>query len=160
MKIYLHRNGKNYGPYSLSVIRDFLKSGKCQENELVCCDGKNWIKLRELPGLAESPSITESKEVRAKMPESEARPKPAKRKTLLLGATSFLCVLAGVSAFLFPGEENEEQVHSEDASQGSASPGAGAKPNKRIQQGIKNADINKENGVVRARGLHALGVNM
>lgn len=127
MKIYLHRNGKNYGPYSLSAIRDFLKSGKCQENELVCCDGKNWIKLRELPGLAESPSITESKEVRAKMPESEARPKPAKRKTLLLGATSFLCVLAVVSAFLFPGEENEEQVHSEDASQGSASPGAGAK---------------------------------
>ena len=61
------------------------------------------------------------------MPESEARPKPAKRKTLLLGATSFLCVLAVVSAFLFPGEENEEQVHSEDASQGSASPGAGAK---------------------------------
>ena len=84
MKIYLHRNGKNYGPYSLSVIRDFLKSGKCQENELVCCDGKNWIKLRELPGLAESPSITESKEVRAKMPESEARPKPAKRKTSII----------------------------------------------------------------------------
>ena len=97
MKIYLHRNGKNYGPYSLSVIRDFLKSGKCQENELVCCDGKNWIKLRELPGLAESPSITESKEVRAKMPESEARPKPAKRR-LYISATSFLCVLAVVSA--------------------------------------------------------------
>ena len=32
---------------------EILKSGKCQENELVCCDGKNWIKLI-FPGLAET----------------------------------------------------------------------------------------------------------
>ena len=54
MNIYIHKGGKNYGPYSVSQLRELLKKGNFEENDLACYDGTNWVKLSEVPHIYES----------------------------------------------------------------------------------------------------------
>ena len=51
MKIFVYRNKKNYGPYSLDILREFLKKSLLSESDLFCYDKKNWVKLSEVPGM-------------------------------------------------------------------------------------------------------------
>jgi hypothetical protein len=54
MNIYVHKGGKNYGPYSVSQLREFLRKGNFEGNDLACYDGANWVKLSEVPHIYES----------------------------------------------------------------------------------------------------------
>ena len=55
MKIYVHREGKNYGPYSVSQLKEYLQEGNFIEDDLACHDGANWVKLSQVPGIYETP---------------------------------------------------------------------------------------------------------
>jgi len=50
-EIYLHKQGEQYGPYSLKQIEDFLISKDFTLEDLACWDGKNWQRVVEIPGL-------------------------------------------------------------------------------------------------------------
>jgi hypothetical protein len=74
MKIHIHKDGKNYGPYSIEQIEEFVAKGNFTNVDLACCDGKNWIKLSEVPGFettakASSASPTQSAVIGAKEQE-------------------------------------------------------------------------------------------
>ena len=53
MKIYVHREGKNYGPYSVSQLKEYLQARNFIKDDLACHDGANWVKLSEVPGIEE-----------------------------------------------------------------------------------------------------------
>ena len=55
MNIYIHKDGNNYGPYSVSQLREFLAARNFEGNDLACYDGVNWIKLSEVPGIQRTP---------------------------------------------------------------------------------------------------------
>ena len=49
MKIYLYRNGQNYGPYSEKTLSDYLESGLVTKADLACKIGsEEWVKLGDL----------------------------------------------------------------------------------------------------------------
>lgn len=50
VKVYLHRNGKTSGPYSLEQVRQYVKGEAFSDKDLACYDGKKWIQICELPG--------------------------------------------------------------------------------------------------------------
>lgn len=50
MKSFVCVDGKNYGPYSLEKLREHVRAGNFRVNNLASHDGKNWIKIHELPG--------------------------------------------------------------------------------------------------------------
>ena len=54
MNIYIHKGGKNYGPYSVSQLRELVREGNFEGNDLACYDGANWVKLSEVPHIYES----------------------------------------------------------------------------------------------------------
>ena len=54
MNIYILKGGTNYGPYSLSQLRELLRKGNFEGNDLACYDGANWVKLSEVPHIYES----------------------------------------------------------------------------------------------------------
>ena len=54
MNIYVHKGGKNYGPYSVSQLRELVRKGNFEGNDLACYDGANWVKLSEVPHIYES----------------------------------------------------------------------------------------------------------
>ena len=51
MQIHIHKNGKNYGPFSVEQVRGYLQAGNFSSEDHACHDGANWIKLSQVPGL-------------------------------------------------------------------------------------------------------------
>ena len=45
MKIYVHKNGKSFGPYSESQLRDCLVAKKFSMEDPACYNGKPWIRF-------------------------------------------------------------------------------------------------------------------
>ena len=97
MNIHIHKDGKTYGPYPLDQVRQYLRTGNFSVNDLACHDGKNWIKLAYIPGIA--PKTEESA-------KPVAQTKTKKKKKIRKGrlAVVSLCVfliltLIGYSLF-------------------------------------------------------------
>ena len=56
MKIYISRDGQQFGPYSLEQAKQYLREGNLKQTDLACHDGKNWIPLPKVPGITQEPS--------------------------------------------------------------------------------------------------------
>jgi hypothetical protein len=52
MQVYVHLAGKNYGPYSIDQLRQYVQAGSFKDDNLACYDGTNWVKIKDVPGLA------------------------------------------------------------------------------------------------------------
>ena len=57
MKIYVHRKGKNFGPFTVAQIKGHLRANNFVGDDLACFDGSHWIKLSEVPGVSEIPDL-------------------------------------------------------------------------------------------------------
>mgnify|MGYP001346353973 CR=1 FL=1 len=44
MQIYVHISGKNYGPYSIDQLREYVSKGSFKSDSQACYDGKNWVR--------------------------------------------------------------------------------------------------------------------
>ena len=120
MKIYVHKNGKTSGPYTIAQLKDYLRAKNVNEEDLACHDGKNWIRLSEVPGIAPSsvnssletlPSAStqggENNSVAMKV-STESR---FGKKTFAIGVISFTVIaLTGISFFMFSVEEKNAGV--------------------------------------------------
>ena len=80
MKIYIHKNGKTFGPYSESQIRDCLVAKKFSMEDQACYDGKTWIRLADVPGILETPKANGAHEAQSSN-ESHILQKDEKIKT-------------------------------------------------------------------------------
>ena len=49
MQIYVHISGKNYGPYSIDQLREYVSKGSFKSDSQACYDGKNWVKITDIP---------------------------------------------------------------------------------------------------------------
>ena len=61
MQVFVHIGGKNYGPYSLEQLCSYVKAGNLKEDQPACYDGKNWVRIREVPGFTVEPTKQEVK---------------------------------------------------------------------------------------------------
>lgn len=52
MQVYVHLAGKNYGPYFLEQLRQYVQAGNFRDDDLACYDGTNWVKIKDVPGIA------------------------------------------------------------------------------------------------------------
>ena len=117
MQIHIHKDGKNYGPYTLDQVRQYLKAGNFSGNDHACHDGANWIKLSQVPGITPKPA-TATKPVTQ---QKTKKPKKKLRKGRLAVVT--ICVflfllLIGLSIVglinLMPGDEGEAPTKSNE----------------------------------------------
>lgn len=51
MNVYVHKGGKNYGPYPVEQLGDLVEEGNLSLEDLACHDGHNWVKIAEVPGI-------------------------------------------------------------------------------------------------------------
>ncbi len=56
MKIYISRDGQQFGPYSLEQAKQYLREGNLKQTDLACHDGQNWIPLPKVPGITQEPT--------------------------------------------------------------------------------------------------------
>ena len=52
MNIYIHKEGTNYGPYSIEQVKEYVLQGSFTLQDNACHDGQNWIPVAQLPGMA------------------------------------------------------------------------------------------------------------
>tara|TARA_A100001015_G_scaffold133136_1_gene147746 strand:+ start:2386 stop:3105 length:720 start_codon:yes stop_codon:yes gene_type:complete len=88
MQVYVHLAGKNYGPYSIEQLRQYVQAGNFRDEHLACYDGANWVKIKDVPGFAIE--AKKAKPVQQKKQQSTPQ-KTKKRRT-----KKFLVVSLGV----------------------------------------------------------------
>lgn len=77
MQIYVHLGGKNYGPYSIEQIRQYVRAGNLKEEQYACHDGRNWVRISDLPGYA----VAEKPKPQPKpTPKVASQPSPKKKQ--------------------------------------------------------------------------------
>jgi hypothetical protein len=54
MKVYVSKKGKQYGPYTIDELRQFVKEGNFTTTDYACHDGENWVTVAQTPGLFEA----------------------------------------------------------------------------------------------------------
>ena len=52
VQINIHKDDQNFGPYSIDQARAYLTSGNLSKEDLACHDGKNWVRLGDIPVFA------------------------------------------------------------------------------------------------------------
>ena len=113
MKVFIYRSGKTFGPYSINQLNRYLQEGKVLRSDLACHDGKEWIKLSDVPGIfnpARKP-VSLEKPLPPKKPqiaeiEKNATPKSKDKKIpwkilLFAGVPSFVITALGLSFYFF-----------------------------------------------------------
>ena len=110
MQIYVHISGKNYGPYSIDQLREYVNKGSFKSDSRACYDEKNWVKISDIPGfvkVAEKP----------KQQTVTTQQKPKKNllgiKLLIVGFfLALVASLAGLTYYLLSGDAKEEATAS------------------------------------------------
>ena len=129
MKIYIHKNGKSFGPYSASQLRDCLVAKKFSMDDPACCDGKTWIRLADVPGISETPkangahkaqssdqghSVLKEEKIKTDMEERPSRIKSRKKAFALAGISFALIACSAGSLFAFWSLEEKEGSQTDD----------------------------------------------
>lgn len=100
MQIYLSKDGTQYGPYDLEQLRYYVEQRNFSISDLACYDGKNWVKVSQVPGLVntypKSPPVS-PKPVTAKSKKGTKNRKNGKFLSGCLGLLIFGLVLGGFS---------------------------------------------------------------
>ena len=134
MKIYVHKEGENYGPYSVSQLKEYLQAGNFIKDDLACHDGANWVKLSEVPGIEEVASkivheldLSSSKpdnnlavEAQIKTDNQKVKPtRKSRKKALILTGTVLASIsLIGILTSLFMGNGQDQIVHKNGSEKG------------------------------------------
>ena len=134
MNIYIHKDGKNYGPYSVSQLRELVREGNFEGNDLACYDGANWVKLSEVPHIYESsePVLEQTNQntqrsksspaakVNAGTDLHDAKPtKKSKKKIFILsGAVVASICLIALLGYFFTASEAEPSAPVVDSANG------------------------------------------
>jgi endonuclease YncB( thermonuclease family) len=106
LQIHIHKNGKNYGPFSVEQVRGYLKAGNFSPEDHACHDGTSWTKLSQVPGITPR-SKTQAKPIEepVKVQESPVR-KLLGIKLLIVGFFLLIVVSAVVlTYYLLSGDE-------------------------------------------------------
>jgi hypothetical protein len=79
MNIYVHKDGTQYGPYTLEQIQQYIQQGSFTLEDQACHDGQNWVPVAQVPGIA--PAATSPVQPAAQ-PETQAKASATKKKTV------------------------------------------------------------------------------
>jgi hypothetical protein len=127
MKVYVHKNGKTYGPYSVAQLKEYIRARNFTIDDLACYDGANWVKLSQVPGIEESssnigqqldlhytkPDGNLTVEVQVKIDNQKVKPtRKSRKKNLILTGTLLASIsLIGIFVYLFMGNGQDQIAH-------------------------------------------------
>ena len=91
MNIYVHKDGTQYGPYTLEQLQQYLQQGSFTLQDQACHDGQNWVTIAQVPGIAQAattPSQPAAQQAQTMAPKQAAAKKAVAAKTKHTAAAS------------------------------------------------------------------------
>ena len=91
MNIYVHKDGTQYGPYTLEQLQQYLQQGSFTLQDQACHDGQNWVTIAQVPGIAQAatpPSQPAAQQAQTVTPKQAAAKKAVAAKTKHTAAAS------------------------------------------------------------------------
>ena len=128
MNIYVHKDGTQYGPYSIEQVQQYIQQGAFTLQDQACHDGQNWVPLSQVPGLTQpataQPVAQQPQQVHAKQTASNTQnqfnqtkastAKGSGKKVLIfasIGAVTLISLVVVLIVYLLgDDEENGDQV--------------------------------------------------
>lgn len=131
MNIFIHRDGTQYGPYTLEQLQQYVQQGSFSLQDLACYDGQNWVSVGQVPGIGQpatsaAPATPSGPSKRTRSAEKKSIPqqgqaqtqstaKPPKggfRKIILWGGIGGILtvIIAVVCVLIFSGNDEEEKT--------------------------------------------------
>ena len=119
MQVYVHISGKNYGPYTIDQLREYVSKGSIKSDSQACYDGKNWVTISDIPGFIK---VAEKPKQQSVSTQQKPKKKKKKIRKIRLVVVS-LCVLLsllliGLSIVglinLIPGDEGDATASSNE----------------------------------------------
>jgi len=121
MNIYVHKDGTQYGPYTLEQLQQYLQKGSFTVQDQACYDGQNWVTVAQIPGISQA-ATPQAQPAQAKAtqaaPQSAqaatpqaASPARSKKKIIIWSSIAVVALAAIITTLLiiFTGEETEGQ---------------------------------------------------
>ena len=127
MNIYVHKDGTNYGPYTLDQLKEYLQQGSFSLQDQACHDGQNWIPVAQLPGMTpaqsspqnQNPAPTKSKTVQtnpstaqsSQQTASSGKKTSGRKRLYLYGAigVNLIIVIIGLCWWIFSGDDETKE---------------------------------------------------
>jgi len=117
MKVHLHKDGKQYGPYTVEQLREYVQQGNFTTGDHACHDGQNWVTIAQVPGFADAgdsvttpqqDQVVQEHAVEQQPASANASSSPAKKRKIILwtgiGGVATLLVV-GLLTWLLGGDE-------------------------------------------------------
>ena len=121
MQLYVYFGGQNHGPYSIDQIRKYVQAGNFKDDHLACYDGKNWVKIKDVPGFVLEVKKSNLSSKQSPVKKEPMRKKKMRAKKLLIVSMSVILALlvvggsvAGVGYYLLGDDEQPVSVGKED----------------------------------------------
>ena len=73
MNIYIHKDGQQYGPFTLDQLREYVSQGSFSQEDLACYDGQNWVAIAQIPGFAQTQPVAAQDRHRLKRPQGKPK---------------------------------------------------------------------------------------
>ena len=130
MNIYLHKDGTQYGPYTLEQLQQYIQKGSFTVQDQACYDGQNWVTVAQVPGISQAatpqaqpagpqaqPAAPQAKATQAAPQGAKAStaqaasPARSKKKVIIWSSIAVFALAAIITTLLiiFSGEETEGQ---------------------------------------------------
>ena len=93
MQIYVHISGQNYGPYSLDQLREYVSKGNIKSDSLACYDGKNWVRISDIPGFVKAAEKPKQETVSTQQKPKKKKKKIRKVRLVVVSLLVFLFLL-------------------------------------------------------------------
>lgn len=104
MQIYVHISGKNYGPYSIDQLREYVSKGSFKSDSQACYDGKNWVTVSDIPGFVKDAEKPKQQTVPAQQkPKKKINNTKIKNKMTKIQANIIIILLMALLGFPFFG---------------------------------------------------------
>ncbi len=123
MNIYVHKDGTQYGPYTLEQLQQYVQKGSFTVQDQACYDGQNWVTVAQVPGISQAatpqaqPAAPQAKATQAAPQSAQAAtpqaasPARSKKKIIIWSSIAVVALAAIITTLLiiFTGEETEGQ---------------------------------------------------
>ena len=88
MQIHVHKDGQQYGPYTIEQLREYVQQGYFTAADHACHDGQNWVTIGQVPGFAAAAQAQPQQVAQAQQVQAASQPQQQVAQAQAVAATA------------------------------------------------------------------------